>query len=181
MRNAKITESSEMLKSGTMSAIDFINKIRHNDDNLCRNLTITQENTAVIGDDECELEAEIEVECRAQLLTDTMQSVENDEIEQPSTSNNSSLIDELEDEYEPNEGACITCLENVACVVFLDCSHNAVCASCYEMVQKTHVENCNKWYADDPRKLKRELKRMKCPKCNQVASNVIKIRSNSFK
>lgn len=180
-RNKKITEASELLKSGTMSPIDFINKVRHNDDDLCHNLNMIEENNAVTADDETELENEIESECQALLLAD--QAEQNAEIDfnEQSNSENNPVADDGSDSDEPTDGACIACRKNLACVVFLTCTHNAVCLSCYENVKQTHIDNCNRWYADNPRKLARELKHLKCPACNMVAKNVIPIRSNSFK
>lgn len=157
-----------MLTNGTISALDFINRIRHKDDNLCANLSSFENVDAVTADDERELTEEIQAELSLDIP-----------IVEPSTNphDESSLLEELDDIEETKEGACITCQSNIACVVFCDC---VSCTSCYDIHEKTHIENCNVWYRDDPRKLRRKIKERKCPICGAIASNVIKIRSNSF-
>lgn len=167
-----------MLQSGTMSAIDFINKVRHNDEDLCQNLTtIDEDGEFVSGDDDTELEqqiqaellvAEEEMDASLEYVPQNMDMVHNDESNRSNTP-------------EPQEGSCIACNVNLATVVFLDCKHNAVCSDCYTILLKTHQTNCTIWYRDNPRKMAREMNRIKCPNCGSVANDVIKTHSNSFK
>lgn len=68
----------------------------------------------------------------------------------------------------PRDGLCIVCLTNVANVLYFDCKHMATCEACHLRIKEMHVENCHRWFAENERKLNRELNRVRCPKCNVV-------------
>lgn len=149
-----------------MSPIDFINRIRYNDDDLCNELSHVSSG-AVTGDDESQLEREIEAEIQ--------EEANDDEV-----AKEKSILDELDDLEPTKEGACLTCLENMACVVFLNCAHNAICSPCFVMFKELHEKRVRKEFKHNARKMERELTIYKCPKCNEVADKAIEIRGNSF-
>lgn len=110
MQSKKIAEANEMLSGGTMSSIDLINRVRHNNDDLCNNLDLSQDNAeAVEADDETELGRYIE----AELISAENELDEDVEIPQPMSQG---IVDDLpdlpvrEDTPEPLEGACVICL-----------------------------------------------------------------------
>lgn len=168
MRNKKIDDAAPLLSKGTMSPIDFINKIRHNDDSLCKSLSEFNDGAAT-ADDESELDKEIETALENELPAAI----------DPNDVNGACGFDDM-DEPPPKEGSCIACNTEMACVVFTPCRHNAVCNNCFKGVEKAHVKKINTKYSDNPRKIERELPRIQCPICNEPASDIIKIHANSY-
>lgn len=161
----KIDEATPMLEKGTLSPIDFINKIKHNDEQLCKSLS--EFNVDALADDETELDREIE-----DALTEIENHVEKSNDVTPT-------IDDL-DEAPPKEGACIACQTNMANMVFLHCNHNAVCSHCYDQVKKAHVTKINQKFKGDQRKIDRKIERVQYPVCNESSFSVVKIHANSF-
>lgn len=146
-----------------MAPIDFINNIRFNDDNLCKSLMKTEGVIgSVTGDDESELEREIEAELDAK---------------QPDEANNSSLLDLLDDLEPTPEGSCIICRARMACMLYLPCAHLATCFDCHETLRLNHEENAQRLARID---LRQEVPKMKCPICQTLADKAIQIRTNSY-
>lgn len=180
MRNKKIVDALELLKNGTISALDFINRVLYKDDNLSKNLSTLDSAEILTADDETELRNQIQAEVLLSLSCDMEAAGPSNAGSIDTSHNNSSLLSELDLIEETKEGACQSCRERLATVVFLPCAHNAVCGPCFELVEKAHVEMCHRYHNDNPRKLRRELSRLKCPNCNAVASNTIKTHINSY-
>lgn len=155
-----------------MAPIDFINKIRFNDDALCNSL---MKFDGVIGslsaDDESELDREVEADLHEQSL----QAADN------LSQNDSSIVSDFDDIEPTAEGSCITCLTSMACMLYLPCTHVALCTECHEVLRTTHEERVTRSHSSDSRTLRSEIKKLKCPNCNEVIKQTIKIRQNSFR
>lgn len=176
MRSEKIFKASQQLERKAISPMDFLNQVLHNDNDLLNNLSEIGDGVET-ADDETELDAGIAADVAAEFIAVPISS----EGGQPSVSKESieplSMLDEL---ANVKDGSCIACNSNMASVVFIGCNHNSVCSPCWENLKKVHIENCHKWYSDNPRKLQRELKTNRCPSCGAYSQGTLEIRANTF-
>lgn len=169
--------------------MDFLNRIFFNDQKLRQSLSDFSyvENDAPTEIDQFDFEVEAELQSQhsqneidvpphmnAFVVLDQLPSTV-----QPN-SNDDSSEDSRSETPPPRDGMCIVCLTAVANVLYFDCKHMAACEACHLRMREIHVENCHRWFADNERKLNRELNRVRCTKCNVVYDRAEIIFINSF-
>lgn len=174
-RNDKIYAASQGLERNALTPMDFLNQILHNDKELTDSLDTVNDGMQT-ADDESTLDADVEADVVVEMksIADSDAQVDTHEGVHFGEFN---MIDNIPD---TKDGACITCITNMASVVFLDCKHNAVCVPCWEICKEMRKQNCHRWYGDNARKLERELKIIKCPKCGAIARDTLVIHTNAF-
>lgn len=186
-RHDRIHEASALLTAGAINAIDFLNRIFYNDQKLRESLCDFSHVETVAPTEIDLFDFEVEAELRSQQSQNEIHVpphmnavVVIEPLQMQPNANDNSSEDSRAETPPPRDGMCIICLSTVSNVLYLDCKHMATCEACHLRMKDMHVENCHRWFAENERKLNRELNRVRCPKCNVAYNRAEIIFINSF-